>query len=74
MQSRFGDCRPTSGILGLGLLVESQAAELKKMEGQYAATRLKPFIERSPKVLNTEGWDAETQAKVRVMLAYALRA
>jgi tetratricopeptide (TPR) repeat protein len=57
----------------LGLLVESQAAELKKMEGQYAVERLKPFIERSRKVLNTEGWDADTQAKVRVMLAYALR-
>jgi hypothetical protein len=57
----------------LGLLVESQAAELQKLQGQYAVGRLKPFIERSRKILVTENWDADTQAKVQVMLAYALR-
>ena len=59
----------------LGLLVESQAAEISKLEGQYAASRLTPFIERTRKVLNTEAksWDADTRAKVRLLLAYALR-
>jgi tetratricopeptide (TPR) repeat protein len=57
----------------LGLLVESQVAEFAKLEGQYAVARLKPFIERSRKILNTQGWDPDTQAKVRIILAYALR-
>jgi tetratricopeptide (TPR) repeat protein len=57
----------------LGLLVESQAAELRQMEGQYSVGRLKPFIERSRKILATEDWDTDTQGKMRVMLAYALR-
>jgi len=57
----------------LGLLVESQSAELQKLEGQYAVERLKPFIERTRRILNTQGWDADTQAKVRTILAYALR-
>jgi tetratricopeptide (TPR) repeat protein len=57
----------------LGLLVESQAAELQKMEGQYAVGRLKPFIERSRKILATADWDTDAQGKMRVMLAYALR-
>jgi tetratricopeptide (TPR) repeat protein len=59
----------------LGLLVESQAAELSKLEGQYAVSRLTPFIERTRKLLNAEArqWDADTRAKVRLPLAYALR-
>ena len=58
----------------LGLLVASQAAELRKLEGQYAAPRLTPFIERTRKLLNTEAdrWDADTRGTVRLLLAYAL--
>jgi tetratricopeptide (TPR) repeat protein len=59
----------------LGLLVESQAAELNKLEGQYAAGRLLPFIERTRKVLDVEArsWDADTRARVQFLLANALR-
>jgi hypothetical protein len=59
----------------LGLLVESQAAELSRLEGQSAADRLTPFIERTRKVLNVEArsWDANTRVKVRFVLATALR-
>lgn len=58
----------------INLLVESQAAELSKLQGQYAARRLTPFIERTRKVLNFEAhwWDADTRAKVQVLFAYAL--
>jgi hypothetical protein len=41
----------------LELIDESQAAELQKMEGKYAVAWLKPFIERSWKVLKMQGWD-----------------
>ena len=59
----------------LGLLVESQAAEFSELQGQYAARRLPPFIERTRKVLNFEAlsWDADTRAKVRLLLAYGLQ-
>jgi hypothetical protein len=59
----------------LGLLVESQAAELSRLEGHSATSRLTPFIERTRKVLNAESrsWDANTRAKVRFVLANALR-
>ena len=52
----------------LGLLVESQAAELQKMEGQYAVGRLKPFIERSRKILTTENWDTDSRHAHRIRL------
>jgi tetratricopeptide (TPR) repeat protein len=60
---------------GLGLLIESQAAELEKLESQYTVRRLDPFINRTRKVLNFEArsWDPETRAKLQLLLANALR-
>ena len=55
--------------------MESQAAELSKLEGQYAAPRLKLFIELNRKGLNAEAdnRDLYTRIKVRLLLAYVLR-
>jgi tetratricopeptide (TPR) repeat protein len=66
----------TDLVQWLGILIESQAAELGKLEGHYAVERLTSFIERTQKVLNADAnkWDVDTRGKVRFLLACALAA
>ena len=59
----------------LGLLVATSAAESYTQQGQYAADKLEPFIERVRSLLRTstaESWNADTRAKVLEILGDAL--
>jgi tetratricopeptide (TPR) repeat protein len=60
----------------LGLVIASQSTEFEALSGHYVADRLKLFIDRVRSVIaaagDTEGWDAQTLARARLLLGNVL--